>query len=452
MKPIRLWIILSLIWLLMGCAPASTSLPSPIPVPTLIKGAPAGRLLGLQFRSDYADFTAFDLAQATGAHWARYPIRWRQLEPKRTTPPTYQWSYYDKAVHELSRRGFEIVLTIRDNPKWASDTLCGPLNEEGKQALGQMVTELVHRYAVEPYRVKHWELYNEPDNADPVGFGELGGCWGNAPAAYAEMLKIAYEAIKGADPEAIVIFGGLALEKFEDSPFDVEFLPKVLKAGGGPYFDWINFHYYPAFSYRWDKYGRGVEGKAAYVRKLLRDAGLEKPVACSEIGQPSAGPAAEGYSDERTMAQVFKGFAQALSADLQFAIWYILDDQPNDVRMYGLLGPGLQPKPAYRTYQILAQALASAYFERVLSAEETGDKRIEAYRFAVSGGEYRTLLIAWRVDEGPALALPIPAGQVLLTDVAGQETLITEGGEGDLNPAAGALSIGISSAPLLIRY
>lgn len=443
--PKRLVMLILVGLLLAGCgdAPALTTTPS--------ASSPAGYTLGLEL-SDQIDQMRLDLIDQSGAHWIRIPLRWTVLEPKRVDPPKYRWHKYDDAMSQLSGRGFRVILTLRDNPKWAADSACGPLNETGKVAFAEMLDALVRRYSAEPSGIRHWELYNEPDNRAEA-FGSQGGCWGDAPAAYAEMLEIAYAAIKGADPDATVLFGGVALEKLEGDPFNVRFLEEVLEAGGGDYFDWMNFHYYPAFSYRWDKFGRGVEGKANYVRKVMRDAGVDKPLICSEIGQPSAGPADEGYSDERTMAQIYKGFARAIAANLETAIWHKLEDRPTDERLYGLLDEGLEPKPAYATYQALARQLSDAYFVGVMGDEETGSDIIEAYRFSLSGTDrHNTLLIVWRENEGPDVAMQIPAAQAVVIDTAGRETVIADGDAGDLNEKTGSLAIGISTEPVLIRY
>jgi len=446
---------------LAGCATriAPTSAPAPKAAtaqPTASASAEtraaAGAIMGLEMREVRERRAKVQAARASGATWARYQVQWDQIEKERKDPPAYDWSDYDPAMRQLTSSGFRVVATIRENPVWASATRCGPLNAEGQQALPQFLAALVRRYSAAPYGVKHWEIYNEPDNADPVQFPDLGGCWGKDPAGYAAVLKLAYEAIKGADPQAVVLFGGIALEKFDGSPFNLDFAKQVLDAGGGPYFDWMNFHYYPAFSYRWDRFGVGVQGKAAYLRQVLRDAGIDKPLACSEIGQPSAGPAGEGYSDELTMRMIIREHAQALLADVQFAIWYGWQDKDGDVRAYGLMDADGEPKPALATYTLLANALGQSRFAGALAREETGNDKIEAYRLAVTARPGTTLVIAWRKDDGPALPLPIPAATAVVTDATGKATTISEGQAGDLNSSAGALSVGVGPAPVLIYY
>ena len=49
--------------------------------------------------------------------------------------------------------------------------------------------------------IRHWEIWNEPD---------LCHFWSGTPREYARLLKVAYIVIKWVDPEAFVVFGGLA--------------------------------------------------------------------------------------------------------------------------------------------------------------------------------------------------------------------------------------------------
>ena len=386
----------------------------------------------------------YDLAESAGAHWIRFPLRWDQIEPSRSEPAEYNWEVYDAVFSALHDRGLQIMLTVRDNPAWAGDTSCGPLGEAGQNALAQMLDAAARRYSAEAYDIHHWELYNEPDNRT-TEYGSQGGCWGDEPAAYAELLALAHDAISAADPDATIIFGGLALEKLDGDPFNVSFLEQVLEAGGADHFDWMNFHYYPAFSYRWDRYGAGVQGKASYVREVMEKAGIEKPVICSEIGQPNAGPVEEGYSDEKTMGLLYREMARAISADLEAIIWHKLVDRNKETRLYGLYTPELEAKPAAATFQTLTAALANARFAGRLDATESGNKRIEGYRFDLDDDTYSTLLIAWNTAEEGAVEMSLPTTEAVMTDIFGQKTA--------LGPAdSDELLVELSANPVLITY
>ncbi|MGQ9666377.1 MAG: cellulase family glycosylhydrolase [Anaerolineae bacterium] len=431
-----------------ACA-AGLSPAAPTPTISSLTGIPAGAIMGIELTSE-RDGRAAELAGGTGARWARVPLRWKTIEPKQLNPPAYRFETYDQLLQDLRRRGFQIILTVRDNPSWAADTPCGPLNTAGAEALLRFLEQAVKRYHEPPYDVQHWELYNEPDNTDAEIYGAQGGCWGDAPAAYAELLRRAYPVIKGANPDAVVIFGGLALEQIEGNPFNVHFLEQTLDAGAGPFFDWANFHYYPAFSYRWNRFGRGIQGKTAYIQDILRKAGAEKPIICSEVGQPTAGPAREGYSDEKTADEMVRSYVRAVWAGLPTTVWHKLQDGPQDIRLYGLADAGGVPKPAYRTYQLLTRYLSRAYFQGELNPSAAGS--LEAYQFAYDGEDFSQLLIAWRTDDGPAVTLPIPAPRLLAITAAGEKVEIRDGGEDDMDPAGESVGISVGSHPLFLLY
>ncbi|MGC8825466.1 MAG: cellulase family glycosylhydrolase [Anaerolineae bacterium] len=435
-------------FLLFACAPRRTPTPPAAESPTP-PAVPAGAVLGIELTSE-RDEGQVELAAGTGARWVRVPLRWRTIEPRQAVPPAYRFDIYDKLLSALRRRGFQIILTVRDNPTWSADTDCGPLNAAGQEAFLRFLKEAVARYHQPPYEVQHWELYNEPDNTDAETYGAQGGCWGNAPAAYAELLRQAYPVIKGVDPQAVVIFGGLALEQIEGNPFNVHFLEQALDAGAGPHFDWANFHYYPAFSYRWERFGRGIQGKAAYIQGILAKTGAAKPVICSEMGQPTAGPAAEGYSDQKTADEMVRSYARAVWAGMPAAVWHKLQDRSGEARLYGLVDAGGAPKPAYRTFQLLSQHLSRAYFRGEPSVPSAGP--LEAYASEYEGEGFTHLVIAWRNGEGPAIPLSIPAPRALIVQSTGEEIEAHEGGSGDTTPSSKGITVQISSHPLILLY
>ena len=139
-----------------------------------------------------------------------------------------------------------------------------PVNDENPFAL--YVWNTVNTYKD---FVKFWEIYNSPDY-DLTGErgwlppGELGNWWENNPDPcdyelrapvfyYIRSLRIAYEIIHFADPDAYVTLSGLAFPSFldavcrnTDNPLDGSAAaPYPLK--GGAYFDAVGFKSYPHF-------------------------------------------------------------------------------------------------------------------------------------------------------------------------------------------------------------
>ena len=60
--------------------------------------------------------------------------------------------------------------------------------------------------------------------------------------------------------------GGIAYDYFREDygPFVREFLDNVLAAGGGQCMDYMVFHYYPPFEFRWAPYGPDSAAKPRF--------------------------------------------------------------------------------------------------------------------------------------------------------------------------------------------
>jgi hypothetical protein len=260
-------------------------------------------------------------ADQAGVRWARIGFFWSQIKAQNTTPENYQWpAAFDDWLARLSAQGIRVLLTFTGNPSWAADYAGEPL-KEGVDAgeLVEFVTAAVARYGAPPYNVKHWESYNEPDNGS-LFYANLGwGYWGNEPAVYAQMLKTVYQPIKNVDPEAQIVLGGLSYDWFApDGPFVREFLDGVLENDGGSYFDLMNFHYYPAFAGNWNPYGPGIIGKSAFLRNVLSEYGVHKPLICTKTGLWS--DAESGGSTELQSRYVPQVFARSVVAGLGITI------------------------------------------------------------------------------------------------------------------------------------
>ncbi len=147
----------------------------------------------------------------------------------------------------------------------------------------RFVDEAVQRYkpgGTAGRNVRYWEIWNEPD---------LCHFWGGTPEEYARMLKVAYLVIKNRDPQATVIWGGLALhgEKYQNGRnFLNEFVGVIrndpMAGQYGGFFDAATQH----------QYSNVVHGYnyAVKIRQALAGTGWEtKPIWTTESGVPICG-------------------------------------------------------------------------------------------------------------------------------------------------------------------
>ncbi len=402
---------------------------------------------------------------AAGARWAHIHIHWREVEYERGR---YDWSRLDTQLGNLAAYGFQIIVTVNENPDWAAATRCGPIDAEDVPAFAAFLAAAVSRYSVPPYNVRHWALYNEADNSDAVNYPWLGGCWGMrhqnhavgaGGAAYAAMLRQVYPAMKAANPQVQVWIGGLAHDWFTDDSrdpgiFDRDFLDQILAAGGGPYFDAINFHYFHAWEGKWstsDRYNRGVVRKAASLRERAARYGVSKPLVVTELGHPTGAddPGQNAsLSDEITARVLWQLHAQAMSANLTPLIWLEAVDETWLAYDYGLLRSDLTPKQSYTAYQAMTRELAGAQFRRVRRDFPTS---LFGYEFLV-GGTVKTLV--WATTNTP-VTFPVgtSGGTLRVVDKLGSEQWITDGSDGDEDSArngAARLSIGVDPRLVMV--
>lgn len=374
------------------------------------------------------------LTQALGAGvtWVRaYPFAWDQIEPVRTTPPTYDWRVVNEtSLANAGANGFEYIGSVHYAPEWAQQfpgVACGPIRQDALAGFAEYLQALVRRYSQAPYFVRYWELWNEPDvDHSLVNPHSVYGCWGDQSDEYygggyfAEMLKVAYPAIKAADPHAEVLVGGLLLDCDPRNPppgndcASSKFLEGILRNGGGPYFDLVAFH---AYSYgaadtpgamgnpNWPGSVTAIPEKVSFLQEVLQQYGFgnkrlmntEAALLCIERTDACL---------ETQAMHIPRAYAEALALGLKAEVYYELAE--GGWKNTGLLLRDLTPKPPaypYRAYQTAAAFLGSVRHIGPASGYPEG---IEGYAFARVDSSGSVDLI-WSAD-GSAISVPLPDG------------------------------------------
>lgn len=424
-------------------APAAAEQTNKIFMPMTMKNRPTrwdrDSLFGVQVYNDSRPVSRYySSLMDSGATWLRVAVNWSAVEPTNTTPGGFLWQYADTPLGAAERpggSGVRVIGTIETAPTWArydSFKPDGPLNSAGMEGFKEFVGAIVERYDGDGYQdapgspiVDYWELYNEPDRR----LDSTDGRWGQHPAEYAAMLAAAYPIIKSHNPDARVVFGGIAYDFFTDQggPFVRSFLDEVLKAGGGNYFDIFNFHTYPAFAANWlpagtANGGSGLYEKTQHLRQKLQSYGLNKPIIVTEAGwQSNTTPGSPG-SEEIQSRYVAQLFIQSLAADLDVMIWWMLYDPGEGTGEYGLVNRDTVPyrKLSFTAYQTIINVMTGKEFARVLPAAETNHGAMEAYQFrdTISGRAY---YVAWLnpVSSRETATLSVAAEQARIIDLYG---------------------------------
>ncbi|HEV3134352.1 MAG TPA: cellulase family glycosylhydrolase [Acidimicrobiia bacterium] len=239
------------------------------------EGAELGGRQGPALEADLAGIAA------TGARYLRIDVDWSAIEQE---PGTRDWSAVDRIVDTARTCGLDVIGVLAYTPAWAR----APGTSEHSPPIDPMNFAAFARAAVERYAprgLKAWEIWNEPN---------LTFFWAPAPdpAAYAALLRPAYDAIKTVDPSATVISGGLV--PAENQPRQqamkpLPFLEGVYRAGGGGKFDAVGYHPY---SYPAMPTGDSGSGPFATTTPKLHDVmakhgDRQKQVWGTEIGAPT---------------------------------------------------------------------------------------------------------------------------------------------------------------------
>ena len=183
------------------------------------------------------DTTERDLAaaKAAGFTWVKQRFEWRNIE--KTRKNSFEWNEPDRIVNAINQAGLGIIARIDNQPDWARRDRIFPASgpPDKMEDWKDYVESLTERYRG---KIQAYEIWNEPN---------ISREWGNIQpdaAAYTEMLRVTYAAIKKADPNAIVISAGLSptTEVSERARADTLFLKEMYQAGAKQYFDMLGVH------------------------------------------------------------------------------------------------------------------------------------------------------------------------------------------------------------------
>ena len=157
--------------------------------------SPGSAILDL---SDEQLASDLDRLVAIGARWIRVDVDWSRIEP---LEGEYTWETTDRVVAAAAERELQVIGLVTYTPSWVRppDTTSKhpPLDVD---AFARFAHEAAVRYAG---LVKTWEVWNEPNS---------GLFWeeGPDPAGYAQLLTATSSGLRAADPDIIILSGGLA--------------------------------------------------------------------------------------------------------------------------------------------------------------------------------------------------------------------------------------------------
>src|ERR1051326_5621799 len=153
-----------------------------------------------------------DRAAQAGVQWERLIFPWSLIQ--KTGPNAWNDGYFsDQQIAQEAARGTQIVGLATYTPQWASSTPQNPkptnvpLNlylpfDDPKNYWGQFMYKLAQRYSSQ---ITTWIVWNEPDMySDQIAY-----TWDGSVTDLYQLVKVAYQAVKKANPNAKVVLPGL---------------------------------------------------------------------------------------------------------------------------------------------------------------------------------------------------------------------------------------------------
>jgi hypothetical protein len=246
---------------------------APKPLALTMPGSPLG--IGWAFLYGYQStpaVTYMPQLRALGAGATKVYLFWNQIEPEKGR---YDWRAVDAFVDQLHSPE-EGLISLFSASQWAtrtSATMLPPSPADDPEDYRRFVYDLVkHCHG----RVRYWQNDSEPNN--PV-------YWSGTKEEFVAQLKVFYQAVKQADPSAVVVAGGYdglfsppGTPPFPNQQAGLDFFDYVLKEGRDA-FDVFDLRLYI------DPYT--IPGRVAFIREKMRALGYDRPIISTEYGGPN---------------------------------------------------------------------------------------------------------------------------------------------------------------------
>ncbi|MBI3922598.1 MAG: hypothetical protein HY318_14340 [Armatimonadetes bacterium] len=414
-----------------------------------------------------------------GARWWRTPpVLWESVEPTRGQ---YQFDRLDATLRLTHDAGIIPVVPLVCDSSWGAPRRADESDSEqpgeGEESPARVaisrsrfptdvnawqsfVTQLVERYDGDGQEdmpglklsVRYWQLGREI----PEG-------WSDTPFRLIDFLQITSEALRKADPEAVILlpgFGSRALSmlaymddylKPEQNPVgvgvpreglrksteyqDLRRLFEVVFENGRDYYDVCDLHLYGQPEL--------IPEKVRWVKDGMGRFDYSKPLVCMEAGGPVSDLGDE-YSDAANAEQIAKALCFGMEAGIQSMAFPLSPNYTSLRPAYQrlcLLDASDSPKPSFHNYRLIVRLLQD--FDSVQQIK-VGRRNVG---FAFSRSGLQTYAI-WTEEPHP-VKLPSRPNRLR------ESTLITEPGQSEpatrLIPAGTPVRANLTTTPLLFE-
>ena len=340
----------------------------------------------------------------------------------------------DRAITQSVKSGVEILMTLDYGnnlyqevkgapdfgPTWMRGhpfLQCGPTTPEAVRGFAAYCAYMARHFRG---RVKTFEIWNEENGwffDDWAENGKVSQC-----RAYGRALLAAAKAMKQANPEAVVVFGGTA-------GMAPDFVRTALDEGAGPYVDVVAFHPYGhptpeaaadnfltrvGDTFEWKPRPpeqRTYEDEVRALRRLVRRYNPKMQVWADEMnwmapGQPAS--TANGDDSELSQAKYLARFF-AMNAWLECgAVWWSLYNA-NGIQEWAVVrSSDMSPRPALTASAVVSTVLDDVRPAPAATAQAVGPVPEGLMVRAFHDAAGRPIVALWRSTPASDACVPAP--------------------------------------------
>jgi polysaccharide biosynthesis protein PslG len=335
-----------------------------------------------------------EVLKKSGINILRIAFQWGAIESEKGKFDFLFWDYFVETAHKY---GITLIPYICYTPRWNStgdSTNYWNHAPKDYEEFGKIVTALVNRY--KKY-IHSWELWNEPDikeffSGDAEDLGRL--------------VKIGSDAVRKADPTALVVLAGLA----HHTNFTLQLFRDY---GISKYVDVVNCHDYDE---TWS--GEPIESITGYINTLsdiIKKYGDGQSLWTAEVGYSNFRRGAyvsasyNAYYDyEHTPEYQAEELIKTLTlinatGKVALSAWYRIEDLVPDLevigdvnnRYLGIVTVDFKPKPAMKAISffdsLFSKKNKSIDNEIKIERKENSDSQIHCFE-NIDGS---VIVVAW---------------------------------------------------------
>lgn len=168
-----------------------------------------------------------------GVSWIKQEVDWSVIEP---VQGNIVWTDLDEIINLANTSNLNLMLTLKNAPDWARSNTENAGPPDDNAAFAAFAGSIAGRYVGS---VNAYEIWDEPNVASNWTGRPLNG------TSYVELLSAAYASIKAADPNVVVVSGGLRPTGLNDPNAAIDdrvFLTQMYAAGLADVSDAVGAH------------------------------------------------------------------------------------------------------------------------------------------------------------------------------------------------------------------